>query len=172
MHDNGFAKIVLRQADCEDGRSLRLHIWPAGEGTGGNVHSHRWDFTSLVIEGSLCFEEFEFDANEGLLALHYKYARPGGLEYELQPQGEVLLRRTCNGSRLRGEVYEMSAETLHRTWGAPGERTITLVWQGRHRIGAADVCVVDGGEPATRVSNRELAPSQVRQLLAAALAAT
>lgn len=167
-HDNGFIKIVLED-DPEEDRSLRLHIWPAEAEPETNIHNHRWDFSSLVISGELEFEEFVVDEAGQIEADGYGYLPTPGLEYELQPTGPAHLRSASVGSRRSGEVYEMIAETLHRTWGKHGTRTVTLLQQGTRRRQHADVYVTDSEGIGGEVVNEALEPDQLRSELEAVL---
>lgn len=164
-HDNGFMKIVLvsrRQAE----NALRLHVWPSGSGDEGNIHNHCWGFSSVVLKGRLEFEEFAVDDAGRVSAMHYAYEPSTDFEYELRPFGTTLLRPSASGRRRVGELYEMSAETLHRTWGGGATTTVTLLAQGTRRRDFADVYVTRAGGVPTEASNRPLTGDEIRPLIA------
>jgi hypothetical protein len=50
-HENGFAKVRLA---VRTGYSVRLHVWPPGGVTRGDInpHGHRWEFASWVAVGA------------------------------------------------------------------------------------------------------------------------
>lgn len=167
-HDNGFTKIVL-VSGRESGNALRMHVWPGGSADEGNIHNHCWDFRSVVLSGQLEFEEFSVDRDGPVSAVHYAYAPSTDFEYELRPFGTTGLRSTTRGSRRVGELYDMSAETLHRTWGCAATTTVTLLAQGKHRRRHADVFVTRPGGVPTEARNVPLTSEDVRSLIAGVL---
>ena len=164
-HDNGFLKIVLHRGGGGGRPALRLHVWPAGHGDGGNVHNHCWNFTSVVLAGELRFEEFAADAGGEVPARHFAYVPTAEFEYELRLVEDTALRRTGAGVRRPGETYLMSAEVLHRTWGSQAERTITLLTQGERRRAHADVYVTGGSSPTRQMQNEPLASARLADAL-------
>lgn len=169
VHDNGFVKIVLESGEDGDG-ALRLHIWPSEGEDDGNIHNHCWDFTSVVLTGTLEYEEFVNDDAGALLAEHFAYAPANDFNYELRSRGTQRLRCTRSGVRDAGDAYEMSGETLHRTRGRHGTTTVTLLAQGPHRREYADVYVTRPGVP-TRVHNTPLTANTLRTQLEAVMQA-
>lgn len=162
-HDNGFTKIVLLNGR-DGGGALRLHVWPPQEADNrGNIHNHCWDFTSLVLAGNLEYEEYEEHQSGTTYARHLIYDPSGDFEYVLRPLGTATLRITRAGTRVAGDAYFMSAETLHRTGGRQGTRTVTLVRQGVHRRKHADVYVTR--EVAVEARNNPLEPNELGMLL-------
>jgi hypothetical protein len=159
-HDNGFVKIVL-VAGRDDGNALRIHVWPGGVGDSGNIHNHCWDFTSFVLAGQLGFEEFAAADDGEVSATHYAYAPSVDFEYELRPLGPSGLQRTGAGVKRAGEVYEMSAQTLHRTWGDDPTTTVTLLAQRSRRREHADVYVTGARGVRRRTCNQPLSPAQL-----------
>jgi hypothetical protein len=143
IHENGFAKIVLPCGVA--GQSLRLHLWPRRPGLEfkGNVHNHCWDFKSCVVAGELIFEEFD-EHFSGDVARHYAYvpSNSSGV-YTLENTEQRSIRMNEFGVREIGCVYQMRAETLHRTWGKAGHTTVTLVSQDRRRRSYADVYIFE-----------------------------
>jgi hypothetical protein len=136
-HDNGFHKIVLYSVP--DVEQLRLHVWESVDGPRkhGNIHSHRWAFTSAVLAGALHYEEFRY-ASEGEEVDHYAYA-PREMSYELSSSGTRRIACSDAGTRAAGTVYSLTEETLHRTWASDRECTITVVLQKESTRASADV---------------------------------
>jgi hypothetical protein len=160
-HDNGFAKIVLAPHDAVT--PLRLHIWSDDGGDVGNVHNHCWDFTSLVLSGGLHYEEFTVDDERGVPAQHFAYESAAGFDYDLRRLGNTRLVRLAFGVREPGDVYEMTSDTLHRTWGRRDRTTVTLLARGPRRRSYADVHVTSD-VPATSRSV-PFSPLEIREHL-------
>lgn len=164
VHDNGFAKLVLTAPD-ESGESLRLHVWPDGEPQPGNIHNHCWDFASIVLEGALEYEEFGLDAEGDVAATAFSFGGTQNLSYELEHRGTVKLRSTTRGSHTEGSIYEMAAETLHRSWSTAGMETMTLLARGPRRRSVADVYVTRSEGVPTEVTNLPLSEPDVAAFL-------
>jgi hypothetical protein len=163
-HDNGFVKLVL-VSGREGQQALRMHVWPAASRDEGNIHNHCWDFTSVVVKGQLDFQEFVVDEAGPIEAFHYAYDPSSDFEYALRPFGSVPLKPAAAGCRRVGELYKMSAETLHRTWGGSVTGTVTLLVQGAHRRAHADVYVTRVGGVPTESHNRPLTEAEIRRLI-------
>src|SRR5580692_3858865 len=60
-HRNGFDKIVLGSAGSR-GMKLVLHVWPLSDlPYHDHIHSHRWDFASVVLAGTLQLDMYQTD---------------------------------------------------------------------------------------------------------------
>jgi predicted metal-dependent enzyme (double-stranded beta helix superfamily) len=120
-HDNGFDKIVLFQ-DNETKMKMRLHIWhpsiiPNTKRARQNVHNHRWDFSSAVLTGHANNVSYRFaeDGEDGEEFYHYRYYARGSKEhYEVEQREKARLVCTENQRFVKGEIYSVNAELLHR----------------------------------------------------------
>jgi hypothetical protein len=168
-HDNGFQKIVIGSTPA-DGQ-LRMHVWlPLKAGTArehGNIHSHRWAFTSAVLAGTLHFEQFVY-SDVGEEVDRYIYD-PGMTSYELRQESRLRLERLGSGTRHAGAVYSLSEEALHRTWASDTEHTITIVAQQAPTRAHADVLTRCGTTLATVHEIHAMQPAQLREIFASVL---
>lgn len=110
QHPNGFLKVVFtREAD---GSALRLHAWDDHVPDTLDIHQHRADFTSTVIEGSM---------NEEL----WRYVDDPAGEWERMQvrcwsdeQGNYHVDEHSPRTRCRVEVVQLlthkAGETYHR----------------------------------------------------------
>jgi hypothetical protein len=109
-HDNGFVKILL--GDQPDGSAWRLHVWEGMSGP-SNIHSHRWDFTSRVLVGSLFVEEFDATVGSDLLAYEFE-SHEHGRGYSLRKVGAASVQRLRFAEQSAGELSGLSFRELHR----------------------------------------------------------
>lgn len=116
QNPNGFLVITLTAG--ADGSAQRLHVWdrPGGD---GDIHQHRADFTSTIIEGTMHEEIYACDsdpAGDWDLLRADCWSSPDG-EYHVD---ETEPRRRCTPGLLRtethlpGETYERDGRDLHR----------------------------------------------------------
>jgi len=109
VHGNGFIQLEITDR-------TRIHVWPYKDDrlkvqqTYTGIHSHRFSFTSLILQGALLHKRYEFilggsgkyrlwvpDKKEGLA--------PTEIYGDLKPTGQVLHRA--------GDVYTMEAGEIH-----------------------------------------------------------
>jgi hypothetical protein len=157
-HPNGFAKIVLLSRPLYN---LRLHIWRNGSGARAaareNIHNHRWDFSTVLLAGGYCHQEFR-PAGGGEEFFAYTYRPAGSLgSYSLDPMGTKALRCVFNAHLSQGSRYTISSEVLHRVVPDPGEPTVSLVLGGPHLPSSVDVFTTQevgkaGSVPLTALS--------------------
>lgn len=149
-HANGFAKLVLHE---EPGFSLRLHIWPAeGSVVDANVHTHRWEFASLVLCGGLVIKEFEETRDIGDPGARrydkYEYASPTKRTMgQLRPLGARALRTAGSAKFAVGEVHHCDLATIHAVTPFESTLTATLFVQGPAMEPAALVYQEEGLAP-------------------------
>jgi hypothetical protein len=125
VHDNGFDKIVL----VSDARyKLRLHIWWDELTSEENIHDHRWDFYSVVISGSIRFEQYKV-ADTGTLLHEYKYIDQGD-QYQIEHVGETILTFDNVGTLAPKSHYFLSHLIPHRIKPDPSKLTSTIIFQG------------------------------------------
>jgi hypothetical protein len=157
-HPNGFAKIVLLSRPLY---SLRLHIWRNGSGSRDaareNIHNHRWDFSTVLLAGGYCHQEFR-PARSGEEFFAYTYCPASSLgSYSLDPMGTKALRCVFNAHLAQGSRYTISSEVLHRVVPDPGEPTVSLVLEGPHLPSRVEVFATQevgkiGSVPLTALS--------------------
>jgi hypothetical protein len=56
-HPNGFEKLVIYE-DANSGCRLRVHHWAAGTISDSDIHNHRWNCSSLTIQGTATMEVY------------------------------------------------------------------------------------------------------------------
>jgi hypothetical protein len=153
-HDNGFAKIVLLSHAAY---KLRLHVWQNAEGSPtaprGNVHNHRWDFSTVLLAGSYRHQEFR-QSTDGEKFFAYKYCTLGAPgSYSLVPAGSQTLQCVFDAHLAQGSGFTISSDVLHRVIPDGGEPTVSLVLEGPHHPSTSDVFAANevseaGGAPS------------------------
>ena len=133
LHYNDFDKIVLMSGKNDAAFELRLHVWWANPDKVGceNVHDHKWDFSSVILDGGYDYEVFEV-AESGQEMLEFCYAtREGKRRYDAPFRGKKALTCTARGMVSRGDAYSLRHDVLHRITSDRSRTTMTLVAQGR-----------------------------------------
>jgi hypothetical protein len=135
-HPNGFIKLRLASL-AEFGWALRLHIWAEGS-SDYDIHSHRWDFASRVLSGSLTEDIYRLIANDGNYA---RYECSPSVEgcYTLNFQGECDVELVSQTEYRQGASYERDSETLHLAYTSPTSGAVTLFIQGAERRRSTNV---------------------------------
>lgn len=130
-HPNGFVKLPLALL-VRDNLRLFLHVW-LDETSETDIHDHRWDFSSVVLSGTLSNTRVEIApaaANES--AAEAGQDRLVVAEYRSSAQGFRLGIRQGSGvvvtdlrtSRLEtGTHYHQPASALHTAGAMPGTMT-------------------------------------------------
>ena len=140
-HANGFDRFVLSSA--ASGQKVRLHAWwPDQPRVAEHVHNHAWDFTSVVLSGSLRFELFEW-ADEGEEGWHYCSHPPvfDGTQhvYPFTPLGKRHIEARFSGSLNSGSVYRLDHQVLHRVDIATSDPVVTLMVHSPLRRMTSDI---------------------------------
>lgn len=177
-HANGFAKLVIHESRSF---SLRLHVWPKITGAGGwadvdmNVHTHRWEFSSVVLCGGLEVEDFEEVADPG----HRSTRAYEAFEYDtserrtigqLVPLGRRLLRSNGPVRYRAGDLHDCELGTIHAVRPSVSGPTATLFLQGPVRAPAA-VVYQDVGCAPLEDTGVVVRPDEVVELLQSTLSA-
>lgn len=128
-HPNGFDRIVLHggiDAQC----TVRLHIWWPEEPAGvEQIHNHAWDFSSLLLAGSLRFELFQPGGD--IAKLHFRTGPPrAGGGYRMRALGQTQVSRVLDAQLPTSAVYTLDHRALHRVARAGTEPTATLIVHG------------------------------------------
>jgi hypothetical protein len=174
-HANGFAKLTLDRC-LGGGGKLRMHIWTDGPTTTAatgscNTHTHRWEFSSLVLCGALSVEEFE-EMEDGDLAdplllgcRKLVYDSPeAGIAGALRPLGDCLLRSTESRVYRVGDVHNGTLSTIHRVAPAGRSMAATLFVQGPSRVPSAFV-YEEPGAVVIEDTGTAIAPADVMALV-------
>lgn len=113
----------------DDERAYRLHIWSEEDAVEdvSQMHTHPWDFESLVIAGRLVDEAFIEMAREGCGSVPYLRQRilcgeGGGLLGEAEPVQILSLGTKAMGE---GHSYAHKARDIHIS--RPVDGTVTLL---------------------------------------------
>lgn len=170
-HPNGFAKLVLHNAQPQF--CVRMHVWGPGSGRRGetNPHSHRWDFASTVLVGAgLTITEYAECATGGVLHERFWYGRgadPGSSE--LLVDGIARLRTLGSRSIQPHGRYTTDTQAVHTVDPLGASLVATLVVQGPRRVGRTIVYRTPGAGAEQR--NGILDELDVRLLVEDVLAA-
>lgn len=162
-HPNGFLKMVLAAGDSFQ---LRMHIWQPAVGERRwceNVHSHRWDFCSVIFLGGYRYQEF-VPVAQGEPYHAYTYGGHSGVAtYGLASAGVDNLCCTLDAGLAAGTHYTLTADALHRVIADQRHLTASLVLQGPRRPDVpvrvfADRAIPIGGT----LPLRSLSPADLR----------
>ena len=127
-HSNGFDKITLISPK-DKAFQLRLHTWLPTRRVlkPEDVHNHSWDFSSIILFGSLRMQQYEI-SKEGLAMFHYRYAvQP--FDAAIKYIAKQRLSCVFDLQMMPGSCYTLSHKVLHRALTAD-VATATLVLQG------------------------------------------
>ena len=156
-HRNGFDKIVIAEP-AGSPLKLVLHVWPqGGPRTADDIHNHRWNFSSVVVSGTLHLELYEPDISGPDYAVMEYRSLPGAGNFELRPKGTTTASARKSETLHAGSTYTWACQRLHRAWGALGHVTATLVVQGAPSQASTTV-LVRGGNAARLSGVQCLAP--------------
>lgn len=134
-HDNGFDKILL--ADSPAGWRLRLNIWWPNRGIHTeNIHNHRWDFVSTVLEGQFRSDYFTEDP-DGDTYHAYKYRRDGDSSYRHHDVGTRRASLAMSGPVRRGQSYLLNRTLMHRIATDRSNLAATLMLHSPQRTESA-----------------------------------
>lgn len=141
QHEIGFDKITLG-VDPTSGALLRAHFWKeAGNDLeasplAGNLHNHRWNFASRILQGELRIDKFTLSSN-GQTYRHYRYWPEHGDDLEFVGHAGL----DVGGSELvrEGAEYFEEANEIHHATPAPGDPAVTLMARSRSTRAYADV---------------------------------
>jgi hypothetical protein len=133
-HPNGFVKIPLAQ-HSSTGMRLTLHVWDDNY-VDGDIHNHRWPFSSRILLGSLTNILYRHKADNTFGELHrplavYEYVpAANGKSYSLTATGAIVNAVEYQRSNYHaGQVYSMTPPSCHIA--ATGIGTVTLMSRGQ-----------------------------------------
>ncbi|MGP3930286.1 hypothetical protein [Nonomuraea sp. KM88] len=170
-HPNGFDRISLHREP--QGLEVRVHLWWTGVVSDETIHNHAWDFSSLVLSGSLRFQLLH-RAREGETYDCYESTMPpGGVlgDYGFARTGRVSLGVSLDAEVTAGSFYRMHRDTYHRVLAAPGRdpMTATMVVRGPVRRSFSHVLVPSGTRMPPSRSMRHLAEGEIMDKLGSLL---
>ena len=131
-HENGFHKIVLLS-----GKQFKLRLHHFGVSAKipmENIHDHRWNFTSTIINGNLKMDLFRptektTDA-EKVYHFIYESEKSNG-NYSTEYVSEAHLIKSESRIYRPGDTYLMKTHELHRIRNSSGEESMTLILTGK-----------------------------------------
>ena len=118
-HPNGFLKVVFDEGD--DGSSLRLHAWDTHVPDDLDIHQHRADFTSTVLEGSMNEELWRYvdDPDGGWDRMTVNCWTDSEGRYhvdEATPRVRCRVEVAALLTHKKGQTYGRPATDLHRVF--------------------------------------------------------
>jgi len=138
-HPNGFDRLVLH-GGVDARRTVRLHIWwPDEPASVEQIHNHAWDFSSLLLAGSLRFELFQPGGD--IAKLHFRTGPPraGGSGYRMRALGQTRVSRVFDAQLPTSTVYTLDHRAFHRVARIGTEPTATLIVHGPFRRQESDI---------------------------------
>lgn len=150
IHPNGFFKIPLLESDTY-GPKIRLHVWTPSRIRPSdpfeNLHTHHWDFESLILIGQL--QHFIFcetsDQIFGMPYDRYSLKRTPQDGHYLIPTRVVLLQKAIETILDARANYSLGCDTIHQVYPvSPTDVTATLILQKRYTRRSNDVYLPTG----------------------------
>jgi hypothetical protein len=132
LHINGFYKVPLVSAP-DDRFSIRLHVWkhllPRTDAEDADVHNHRWNFATKVLQGAYVSRTFRDSPVGKRVSKQRCWSSEGCADYRVENEGVgciELLEETAHGA---GTSYVLHSHVLHQVVpiAAP---TVTIMVRG------------------------------------------
>ena len=160
QHPNGFVKIRLRS--LPNGTILRLHLWPDHTNI-GDIHSHRWDFASLIVDGSLL--DMQYASIAGSSQQSYRcYPNARARKYSFVAADPIDVHLVTDDLHHQGSFYSQPMHRLHFATAGSGFPATTIVLQGPPQLDHSLV-VVDRDMTPEDVVVSQLTVPQIRSAL-------
>lgn len=129
-HPNGFDKLILfRDAS---GAMIKLDAWWSDDDQWGEIHNHRFDFSSIVMSGALQFRHY-LESNDGSMEEQRSYRVTDPTSTDHLVSRPIRLTQAWEGSMESGSSYDLECHMYHMARGTVGRDTITLVAQAAPR---------------------------------------
>jgi len=160
LHPNGFVKIRLAARPGE--WSVRLHHWNQSEDE-LHAHSHRWNFASRLLVGSLRAKTYELSPGDGGYR-KYLCRRTDEDGYLLDDRGSCSLSLEAVETYRQGTSYLQEHRFLHAVETATSA-PVTVVVQGRDVSDHSLVVTRAEEEPPKQLPVLPLELSQTTPLL-------
>lgn len=125
-HPNGFSKITI-WTSSDKARSIRVHVWPEGTvGNDANIHGHAWNFTSVILEGTLMQEKYSaHDSLDGNYCL--EYYRPGSGLPLMYGTSLFNLQVTSTDALNEKDYYSFKRDEIHQIRKASKGAAVSIV---------------------------------------------
>ncbi len=110
--------------EFENGERLVANHWQKAENSRMNAHSHKYDFSSIVLKGSALYSHFEISCSN-----------PNSLLYRCDRQADLLRFSKCRtvsatevGQTVleSSSVFDLSYKKFHTVAAEPGTTTLTF----------------------------------------------
>lgn len=165
-HANGFYRLVLEAGDPFQPK-VRLHVWkPRARVASADIHDHPWDFSSIVLVGTLRHQIFR-SCRDGLPL--ERFSCPTLASSESKPQivrsGTRRVRVVQDCALAAGSFYFLSRTELHRIGPAEATLAATLVLQEAHQARRTTILNHAAGATQSIIPERMLSSEMVRELL-------
>jgi hypothetical protein len=161
-HPNGFTKIRLASLeDCS--WAIRLHIW-AEQASDYDIHSHRWNFASRVLAGSLTEETYALTGDSGRYSM-YRCAPSVGGRYSLDFLHGCDVRLDSTHTYNAGSSYERDSKALHMAFTMPSSPAVTLFIQDSEQADFTTVISRPARDARRDIVAPRCSPSELMKLL-------
>jgi hypothetical protein len=132
VHSNGFDKFVLLVSSEPEFR-LRFHVWwPNSKGTSDtDIHNHKWDFRSRIIEGSYRHQEYIVDTSGEKWQYHICHSILQKKGHQMEHKGTKDLFCVSDSILVKECEYTLDHRVLHKVSLLDHSKiTSTIVLQG------------------------------------------
>ncbi|MCA2220280.1 hypothetical protein [Nonomuraea aurantiaca] len=149
---------------------MRVHLWWMGVPSDESIHNHAWDFSSLVLTGSLTFELLDRAAGGESYDRYASNMPLGGRagDYEFSLIGRTAFAVAFQATAAAGSFYRLDHDTYHRVLASPPSQsplTATMVVKGPVRRSFSHVLVPCGTPMPRTKSMRRLSGEEIVQKL-------
>jgi hypothetical protein len=164
-HPNGFSCVSI--ASTQTRWRLRLHLWtcPVRQ---ADIHTHRWNFASRLLAGSLRTKSYRADSGAGE---HVQFAcsRNAAREYVFERVGPCRVLQVEERTYREGDAYGQQWQALHTV--DTGELpAATVVLQGSDVADWSTVITRDDAKSSSGMPVVPLTTDQIREVIDIALA--
>lgn len=165
IHPNGFLKVLVAQRP--DRWVLRIHVWTRACSE-MHVHSHRWNFASHVLTGSMHARGYGIASPSQGDRTRFHCQRTDE-RYVFHRLGRCVIQQIDEQEHAAGDWYEQPFEALHAIETAGRGPVVTVVLQGADLAEHSTVITPGDAEPALERAVDRLTADQVRQVVDMAL---
>jgi hypothetical protein len=164
-HPNGFSCVAV--AFRPSRWRLRLHLWtrPAKQ---ADIHSHRWNFASRLLAGSLSTRSYRAHPEPGD-HLQFACGRSAAHGYTFRCMGSCRVSQTGERTYRAGDAYGQDWRGLH-TVDPAALPAMTVVLQGKDLADESTVVTRGDVKSSSEVPIMPLTVEQIRQVIDLALA--
>ena len=159
-HNLGFDKIILLRDEFD--AMIKLDVWWPDHRVNDNIHSHRWDFSSIVLAGRLNLKHFSPARSSEEVQVYRISVPPRPTDAD---PIDIALACTWDGDLVAGSSYDLDYRQFHTSNGTSGLATVTLVAQARPRRHYSET-VATGGPPAAGAPPQAFEVDELRSRLA------